>query len=484
MAYTSPFYIFPSIDIDSIANVSYQKLKRKLLAEFELNNNQPLEINGESLGKSEALRILESLKGESVLEQHISIFKNKELLSFLEHGDTRYLTNTENYSKKVLQIIQTEFVDRYSKLIVECYTKVDVASLKPLFNFPIQDIIEDDEAIRCYEGYVRKVKLDLIELEDFHENPPTNKKEYLNHLNNLLPHYKRKKAFCLNILPLEYHYLINDIGRNALNISVEVFNNKKRKTEALHLLRFVQDLKIEPSLLKLAKENFDIISAETTFRSTGSSSSSSIPWRAILWGIFIFVKVVFFANKCSDNSSIDSSSVESINYLPSKSQTDQRTKSLINAIVVTQEFQTENKKLLNTGSKFERPTSGSIIYSYNTLTVFDSTTTISIQNQLNQDALVWIFKNGKENSFNKWVYIRKGETSNTSAPKQASLFTFYGDQWTKSDKLFNVIQQSRWKNEAGTDLSNTGYFTKSINKLGFSNQMLVNDLTSDFVLKK
>ena len=69
MSYLSPFELLP-LDILSISTsdkIDVRFIKKRILAEFELNDNEPLEINNQFLSKNEVLKLVEGLEQERVL---------------------------------------------------------------------------------------------------------------------------------------------------------------------------------------------------------------------------------------------------------------------------------------------------------------------------------------------------------------------------------------------------------------------------------
>jgi len=72
MFYGSLLNFFHFLELDSITveEFDYQILKRKVLAEFELNENQPIKVGGNFIGKSEALNFLDVIRDPNVLKQY------------------------------------------------------------------------------------------------------------------------------------------------------------------------------------------------------------------------------------------------------------------------------------------------------------------------------------------------------------------------------------------------------------------------------
>ncbi len=86
MSYKSPLHILESFDIDAI-QLSHQeiiRLRKKLLAEFNLSGSTTIDINKREYTKDEIIGQIDTLKNLDDLESHLQLYKNKEILSFCE----------------------------------------------------------------------------------------------------------------------------------------------------------------------------------------------------------------------------------------------------------------------------------------------------------------------------------------------------------------------------------------------------------------
>jgi hypothetical protein len=86
MSYQSPLHILESLQIspNELTDESVNRLRKKYLAEFNLNPTTTIDINGKAYSKDEVLKTIDSLKEVDNLAGHQNIFEKKNLLAWLE----------------------------------------------------------------------------------------------------------------------------------------------------------------------------------------------------------------------------------------------------------------------------------------------------------------------------------------------------------------------------------------------------------------
>jgi hypothetical protein len=87
MAYKSPLYILDSLQIapDELNHEGVDRLRKKLLSEFNLNAGVTISVNGNNYTKDAILKIIDQLKDVEDLALHKDIFSKKPLLNWLEN---------------------------------------------------------------------------------------------------------------------------------------------------------------------------------------------------------------------------------------------------------------------------------------------------------------------------------------------------------------------------------------------------------------
>jgi hypothetical protein len=123
MQYISPFVLL-GIDLEEInrkpdsINVSF--LRKKMLAEFELNNSVTIKTPAGELSKNDVLVVMDQLQNPQVLKFHLEIARDPILLNFLQYNGLEgdFLNNPVYSQKEFLDFITPYFAHSYCSLII------------------------------------------------------------------------------------------------------------------------------------------------------------------------------------------------------------------------------------------------------------------------------------------------------------------------------------------------------------------------------
>jgi len=286
MAYLSPFKLLPFLTIDLVSSqdFDYQILKRKILVEYELNDNQPIDIDGKYIGKTEALRVLELLKDPEVLKQHVLISRNEELLNFLENGDLYFFAFVENHEMELPELIHLDFIQKFSEQLARFYQNNQSDEVDLLTKYPINKLNSGEDP---FELLYKKIKSDLITLEEIQNHALD--KDKIEKLKPIIQHFTYQKAEIINLLPFNYSYLRDKIIEISINLSSDIYNNTKEKSLAHALCGFATQIKASQELVDLAKKNFNLMDI----------SNGNTVWRITYMILMATLFLAFLFSKCS-----------------------------------------------------------------------------------------------------------------------------------------------------------------------------------------
>lgn len=91
MPYTSPVALLSPQQIASFTSTDFKKVKNELLLLFQLSDEPTIAVHDRMYDKDEMVRLFELLQENP--ELHLAIFRNTELLLFLEEHDLRFFQN-------------------------------------------------------------------------------------------------------------------------------------------------------------------------------------------------------------------------------------------------------------------------------------------------------------------------------------------------------------------------------------------------------
>ncbi len=311
MEYFSPFNLPGLQDIENFDGSKVKQAKRLVLAEFELNNNENIVLDGQEISKDQALKILEGLNDEKIANYHFEIKKQKDLLDFLERSiipaNPSYQNNEKMNEDGFLKFVAPYFAFKYNKLISEAYSNENIPVLQNLSKLKILTTFEYQD--ECYKYVNRNVQnqIDAIDADCEVEKIITTPDE------DLKKHFALNRLKSLNFLPDFFMDKRCDYAMTLIRLYVSIFNNKHKPALAKELISHLVALRTDEAtreeIKKRVKEverltNNNYNSGGSNFSNTSSSSSSDSgnAW-AIIRVVLILVVVIIRIATCNRHSS-------------------------------------------------------------------------------------------------------------------------------------------------------------------------------------
>jgi hypothetical protein len=322
MSYTSPFKLpFLSELNSSFDPQSLRLVKRKLLAEFELNNNNNLSFNGKSYSKNDILTILEQLEEDSKSSYHFFIFQHKELLAFLETGTVpagfEFINSSYFHTQEFIDFIAPYFTEVYSNALVEAVKNNNYQRVELLKHF--EEAVGRMSMDDCYRKTYRLISQLTNDITEAAERMKISKYFHSSYDNFL--HGSRIKTF--NALPEYFQEVIDDYLYAIITLYVSTVNNASNVDKAVQLIDSALQVNcgytIKEELLKRKTEiaNFRISSTQRTSSPTPTSTDSDSGSGfgkgvyAVIVIIVIFLRIILASRGCSSSHS-------SYDYTPPK----------------------------------------------------------------------------------------------------------------------------------------------------------------------
>jgi hypothetical protein len=145
MNYFSPYHILTYFGHRLLTTEEeLSKIRKKVMAEFELNGGNIIVIQGKELDKDTCLRLIEELKNPETKKIHQQLFKERSLRNFIENGT---ITNAflqhrlEDKDPEFLKFIGESYAHQFNrcfpKLIEEANYRDASNILYALRSFPI-----------------------------------------------------------------------------------------------------------------------------------------------------------------------------------------------------------------------------------------------------------------------------------------------------------------------------------------------------------
>ncbi|MEM6726163.1 MAG: hypothetical protein AAF598_19120, partial [Bacteroidota bacterium] len=292
MQYHSPLHILDLDTHQDLDRAALKKAKKRLMAEFELQDAVTIELAGKSYDRQAVIDLFESLEQPGLIEHHLSIFKDQQLLAFLEHGDLSWFRSTtvRTYmeDKAFADFLGPYFAYQFNRILLKGVKANRFGIIRTLFSkpLPIDERFEDDCFRSAYRSLISRVK-DLEEIARRASRYRMPKSRYGSFLSS-------DAKLLLNALP-DYFMGIRDRYAMALHdLGLALFNQHRRGRASIEVVRFGRSLKTDPNVSYNLKYVLDQLEDMTNIwgnpKGGSSNTDYSIGW--ILFGVFIIARLI------------------------------------------------------------------------------------------------------------------------------------------------------------------------------------------------
>ena len=240
MNYHNPLSIFSESQLQHIYDGNLKAVKKELMLQFQLEESVTLNLNGKELDKNGVIKFLEEI--ESDLGLQVEIFKNKNLLHFLEDGDLKLfeyeVSADDEVDEKYYEQIIDMIIRKLNHITGKCASQTSFKSnkkLKTIFKFthslePYQQTQAYQLAYEIIDQKVRKTRSSFstpFKPNNRHSFHPEIHKlvdsSFYNQFQYLPPHFENAKrtygVWCNNVVvaePLENKARLRDFDKETL----------------------------------------------------------------------------------------------------------------------------------------------------------------------------------------------------------------------------------------------------------------------------
>ncbi|MCI4669916.1 MAG: hypothetical protein MRZ79_17400 [Bacteroidia bacterium] len=247
MSYTNPFILLelPNPFSPSMITNSFLRMeKKRLMAEFELEEATVIEVGGKEMDKDRVLALFQELEDDSIRQYHLRVFMESGLMEFLEDASLEYFYNggiskLPAHSDDFLTFIGSHFSTSFNARLHHAYRQKDWEEVELMCKYPLP--LSAVHKALCYQDSYRQLHADVTELENYAEDLAAGK----------IPDGKIQEMGdelmidTLNHLP-EYFRSSRDKYALALeSVAISVYNDHQRIHLSVFLLR--QALKLNTS---------------------------------------------------------------------------------------------------------------------------------------------------------------------------------------------------------------------------------------------
>jgi len=303
--YINPFELmrFDSSTTPSPKNIN--KAKRRLLLEFELNNEHFLEYLGKKISKDEAIKLIDETIDFKRGYIHFCIFLDSYLSNFLNNGDITYFQKFKSkgfhYDQDFLGFIEPMYIIRYNLALMNAFVNNHFSDARKLIRY---NLIKTSLKIEiCYKNTKQRlitICRNLYLLTDRIQNNTLSyndlkQKQLEDTVNQLI------NTTSLNILP---DYFSAEKERIAFHLgTLSAYASQHFKNSPLALTFITKALKIDIKDKELKDkliatnqqiDEFTKRATKTTATTTGESTNFEFNLQSILEGFERLIKKFLF----------------------------------------------------------------------------------------------------------------------------------------------------------------------------------------------
>lgn len=307
--YESPLHIISDYSLDvapaQLETANLLRLRKRLLAEFDLTDQPTLQINGRPYTKDEVIKQLDQLLDNPLSNMHLFIFKHKELLDFLENNesdvDTATLRNLKlpvDFSGRIKSLLFERLVFNLKKALVS----KDFVSATDLVSG--YDLLNDEDLPNFSEQVFKGLAMLHSQVETVHNGDVESMPTELSYLKKTdgLPVF-------LNSLPEELKQAVDTLVIEIVNCMVAYQKASNKDKNYLYCVsKVLMEVNCNPELTQLIRSNHKAFKHQFENDSVLSGNNSS--FRMLYFVVILLVVVLRNVNTCSRSDR------QSINYYP------------------------------------------------------------------------------------------------------------------------------------------------------------------------
>ena len=326
--YFSPFSLLQINTGKAVERKDLVLAKRKILAEFELQNASSILLNEKEVSKNDVLKIFEELEVSDDLAYHAIVHADADLLYFLEHNelldktvsDTQLLNTVSNnpiitepfkittqpmpsrfgltqevLTEEFINWISPYFAHSFKNASFNYYRKKDAAAFLALMDN--NRYMNSDDEFEAWEPLVNLIELQIQKLDEIADN------EYDKNNDTVVGELSSDQQTLL-LLAIPSHYFEHQLDNYAVNMmrcSVDIFNKVDRPW-AIRILANAKKIAVGDEAMQRVVEKENEMLGIMRGTTTGKQSKDHSSWviRIGFFVLFFIVKAALFNSNHDD----------------------------------------------------------------------------------------------------------------------------------------------------------------------------------------
>ncbi len=269
----------------SITRSELKTAKKKLLAEFEVQQTTTINFANQELDKNAVLQLFEQVESDTVLDFHLQLLEYPLLLQFLETGELAFFEQQEyvdTSNEQFVDFFAPYFAERYNMVFSKALKERDVLKIRSLDNVLIRKLEKFDNDL--YKNSLRYLNRMI---NDFKE---VISKGFL--FKDVAQYIDGRALEVMKRLPPYFNFVIDRYALTLNDLALAYFNKRNQHEEAIKLIKQGLQLNISESTraqLQYMRNQMNGILEEAN----NKSSYGNWVYFIIAWIIFKVLVVAF-----------------------------------------------------------------------------------------------------------------------------------------------------------------------------------------------
>ncbi len=326
--YFSPFSLLQINTGKAVERKDLVLAKRKILAEFELQNASSILLNEKEVSKNDVLNIFEELEASDDLAYHAIVHADADLLYFLEHNelldktvsDTQLLNTVSNnpiitepfkittqpmpsrfgltqelLTEEFINWMSPYFAHSFKNAIFNYYRKKDASAFMALMDN--NRYMNSDDEFEAWEPLVNLIELQIQKLDEIADN------EYDKNNDTVVGELSsNQQTLLLRAIPTNYfEHQLDNYAVNMMRCSVDIFNKVDRPW-AIRILANAKKIAVGDEAMQRVVEKENEMLGIMRGTTTGKQSKDHSSWvmRIGFFVLFFIVKAALFNSNHDD----------------------------------------------------------------------------------------------------------------------------------------------------------------------------------------
>ncbi len=296
MAYINPIELLDLGETQDLSPTLIKREKKRLLAEFELNDAVEIEVGNQSLDKARLIQLFEELENEELRAFHLKIYQHQSLHRFLAEANLdlfydQQIHALQGQTADFLQFLAPHFAKPFNQRLLNAIRQKDLDETRVLCQVPLPIPVAYQAA--CFQNSYRYLHEQINEIDALSQRmeegeAPSGKIQEV--CDEML-------IDLLNLLPAYFDGVRDRYGLALESLALQVQNSHQRVQLSIFIIKQGLKLRTSPDTerrLQYVLDQLQKLAPLETFMETLTGGSSGKKKKGQYWWYALGVGAVIW----------------------------------------------------------------------------------------------------------------------------------------------------------------------------------------------